>query len=105
MNRKRTKQIVIRMTEEEFSKVKIQVEKSGMKQQEYLIKAITEKPIINTDGIKELVPELKRVGNNLNQLSRNANEGYIVGSSEIAEMQKELGEVWQLLRLLIQKQV
>lgn len=104
MNRKRPKQIVIRMTEEEYAKVKMQVEKSGMKQQEYLTKAIMNKPITNTDGLKELIPELKRVGNNLNQLSRKANEGIVLGNEELSRMQKELGEVWQLLRLLIQKQ-
>ena len=104
MNRSRPKQIVIRMTEEEFAKVKAQVEKSGLKQQDYLIRAITNKPITNTDGLKELVPELKRVGNNLNQLSRKANEGYVIGVEQLEQAQKELSEVWQSLKQFIQKQ-
>ncbi|EKC58987.1 mobilization protein, partial [human gut metagenome] len=33
----------------------------------YIIEALTQSNIVNTDGIKELIPELKRVGNNLNQ--------------------------------------
>lgn len=104
MNRTRPKQIVIRLSEEEFAQVKAQVEKSGMKQQDYLIRAITEKPIYNTDGLKDLVPEIKRVGNNLNQLSRKANEGRVVGVEQLEQTQKELSEVWQLLRQFIQKQ-
>ena len=104
MNRTRPKQIVIRLTEEEFAKVKAQVEKSGMKQQDYLIRAITNKPITNTDGLKELVPEIKRVGNNLNQLSRKANEGYVIGVEQLEQAQKELSEVWQSLKQFIQKQ-
>ena len=104
MNRSRPKQIVIRMTEEEFAKVKAQVEKSGLKQQDYLIRAITNKPITNTDGLKELVPELKRVGNNLNQLSRKANAGYVIGVEQLEQAQKELSEVWQSLKQFIQKQ-
>lgn len=104
MNRTRPKQIVIRLTEEEFAKVKAQVEKSGLKQQDYLIRAITNKPISNTDGLKELVPEIKRVGNNLNQLSRKANEGYVVGVEQLEQAQKELSEVWQSLKQFIQKQ-
>ena len=28
-----------------------------------------------TDGIKELIPELKRIGNNLNQIAKRCNEG------------------------------
>lgn len=104
MNRTRPKQIVIRLTEEEFAKVKAQVEKSGLKQQDYLIRAITNKPISNTDGLKELVPEIKRVGNNLNQLSRKANEGYVIGVEQLEQAQKELSEVWQSLKQFIQKQ-
>ena len=104
MNRTRPKQIVIRMSEEEYAKVKTKVEKSGLKQQDYLIRAITNKPITNTDGLKELIPEVKRVGNNLNQLSRKANEGYVVGVEPLEQIQKELSELWQSLRQYIQKQ-
>lgn len=92
------------MTEDEYDKVKQQIEKSGKKQQEYLIRAITNKPIVNTDGLKELIPEIKRVGNNLNQISRKANEGIVIENGELSQMQKELSKVWQLLSQYIQRQ-
>lgn len=101
MNRTRPKQIVIRMSEEEYALLKTNVAMSGMKQQEYLIKAVTDQPIINTDGLKEVVPEIKRVGNNLNQLTKRANEGNYVTAAEVELMKKELDEVWQLLRQCI----
>lgn len=104
MNRTRPKQMLIRMSEDEYTKVKQQIAKSGMKQQEYLIKSMTNKPITNTDGLKAVIPEIKRVGNNLNQLSRRANEGNQIGKSELAKMQWELNDVWQLLRQFIQMQ-
>lgn len=47
MNRTRSKQLVIRMSEEEYETVKKKVEKSGMRQQEYLIRCFTGKPVIN----------------------------------------------------------
>lgn len=93
------------MSEEEYQKIKKQVEKSGMNQQEYLIKTLLNKPIINTDGLKELIPEIKRVGNNLNQLTRKANEGFVVNTNSLELAQKELNEVWQSLRQFIRKQV
>lgn len=102
MSRTRLKQIVIRMTDEEYETVKKQVAKSGMKQQEYLIKAVTEKPIINTDGVKEIIPELKRIGNNLNQIARRCNEGYEVTHDEVLKQGEEMNEVWLLLRRLVQ---
>lgn len=68
MNRTRPKQIVIRVSEEELAQnKKKKVEQSGKSQQQYIIEALTQSNIVNTDGIKELIPELKRVGNNLNQ--------------------------------------
>ena len=77
MNRARPKQIVIRVSEEELEQIKKKVEKSGKSQQQYIIEALTQKQVINTDGIKEIYPELKRKGNNLNKIARKVYErGY-----------------------------
>ncbi len=46
-----------------------------------------EKQIVNTDGIKELIPELKRIGNNLNQIAKRCNEGGVLPSE--AEVRKQ----------------
>ncbi|MGL5253992.1 MAG: MobC family plasmid mobilization relaxosome protein [Brevinema sp.] len=105
MNRARPKQIVIRMSDEEFEAVKRKVEKSGLKQQEYLIKAITGKPVTNTDGLKEITPELKRIGVNLNQIAKTCNQGHQATYDEIHRIGEELNEVWRLLRQLAQGRV
>ena len=42
---------------------------------EYILSCVLEKQIVNTGGIKELLPELKRIGNNLNQIAKRCNEG------------------------------
>ena len=100
MARTQTKQVVIRMTEADYEKMKRRVEKSGKNQAEYLRQAILKKEIVNTDGMKSLIPELKRIGNNLNQIARSVNEGRPALFAEIQQMEKELGEVWRLLRQL-----
>jgi len=105
MNRTRPKQIVIRLTEKELETVKEKIEKSGMTQQEYLIKAITQKTIYSTEGMKVLLPEIKRIGNNLNQIARSCNEGNQATYHTVKEQGKELNEVWRLLRRLIQGRV
>ena len=104
MNRSRPKQIVIRMSKEEFNTVKIKVEKSGMKQQDYLIKCAIGKAITNTDGLKEFAPEIKRIGVNLNQIAKTCNQGNQATYDEIQSIGEELKEVWQLLRQLTQGQ-
>ncbi|MEG0900308.1 MAG: plasmid mobilization relaxosome protein MobC [Oscillospiraceae bacterium] len=103
--RLRTKQIVIRMTEEEYELIKNKIEQSKMTQQEYLIRVCTGKKIIVIEGIRELTVELKRIGNNLNQLARACNEGRGNCKTEVHEIEKELGGVWQLLRRLAQGRV
>lgn len=104
MNRARPKQIVIRASETEFEKIKKKVEKSKLTQNEYLLKSALNKEIIVVEGLRDLTVELKRIGNNLNQLTRSVNEGKINYSKELSEVNEEMKEVWQLLRQLIQKQ-
>ncbi len=105
MNRARPKQIVIRLSEKEFSAVKKKVAKSGLSQQDYLIKCITQKEIYNTDGLKEILPEVKRIGVNINQIAKNSNTNGIVVATEITKIREDLENLWQLLRQLIQKLV
>jgi hypothetical protein len=107
MNKSRPKQIVIRVSEEELLQIKKKVEQSGIKQQDFLLKAILEKPVTNTDGIKEVMPELKRIGNNLNQIAKQCNEENAVNLRTMAETKKigeELNGVWLSLKQFLQKQ-
>lgn len=105
MNRTRPKQIVIRLSEEELQAVKEKVKESGKSQQEYIIDALTHKQVVNTDGIKELIPELKRQGNNLNQIAKKLNEnGYVDYKQELPNTMKGVREVWQSLKQYLQKQ-
>lgn len=105
MNKKRPKQIIIRATEEEFTKMKKKVEKSKLSQNEYLLKSVLDKDITVIEGLHDFTIELKRIGNNLNQLTRAVHEGKANYSKELSDINGEMKEVWQLLRQLIQKQV
>ena len=65
---------------------------------------VLEKQIVNTDGIKELIPELKRIGNNLNQIAKRCNEGGMLPSeAEVRKHGEELNKVWQSLRRYLQR--
>ena len=104
MNRTRPKQIVIRVSEEELAQIKEKVEQSGKSQQQYIIEALTQSNIVNTDGIKELYPEIKRIGNNLNQIAKALNGTAYYPYNLITQNQKELEKIWQLLKQYLQKQ-
>ena len=105
MNKTRPKQLSFRVNEEEYQKLQERVQESGKNQQEYILSCVLDKKIINTDGIKELIPELKRIGNNLNQIAKRCNEGGVLPSeAEVREQGEELKQVWQLLRRYLQRQ-
>lgn len=98
MPRTNTKQINIRMTKEDSERIKKKVAASGLSQQDFLLRAILNKPIVNTDGLREFSAQLKAIGNNLNQLTRLANAGYPVSSYELAAIREELNNLWLSLK-------
>ena len=104
MSRKNTKQIIIRMTEENFERIKKKVAASGLSQQDFLLRAILNKPIINTDGLKEFSAQLKSIGNNLNQLTRLANMGFHIDRRELSAIREELNNLWLSLKQFTPRQ-
>lgn len=101
--RKRNVQIKFRASEEEAEKIQRKVEQSGKSQQEYILASVLNQSVTNTDGIKELIPELKRVGNNLNQVAKELNGRGYYQYDLITQNQKELMKLWQLLKQYLQE--
>jgi hypothetical protein len=97
MNRKRQKQIVIRLTEQEFSQLKKKVRESGLSQQTFLIKAFSDKKLVNPIILNRLISEISHIGNNLNQIAKRCNSGRTDVLSEVIKIKKELEEEWQQL--------
>lgn len=93
-NRNRNKQIVIRLSDEEYQVYMEQVEKSKLTQNEFFIRCITKKKIIVVDGLKETLTELKRIGVNLNQISKNLNGGIFQNADkELKAIKEEFAKV------------
>lgn len=106
MNKKRPKQITFRASQEEYEIIHKKIKKSGLKQQDFLLNMAMEKEIVFVEGLTELLTEVKRQGNNLNQLTRKLySNGYIDYKNELPKIEKEWEEVWQLLKSYLQKQV
>lgn len=99
-NRKRNKQIKFYVNEKEYEQIKRKVEKSKLKQQEYLIKSALNKKIIVVDGLKEILLELSREGNNLNQIAKKINEGE---QKDIKEIKNKLNNLWDLIEKILKE--
>ncbi|MDC4242849.1 MobC family plasmid mobilization relaxosome protein (plasmid) [Clostridium tertium] len=68
--------------------------------QEYLIKSALNKKIIVIDGLKEILLELSREGNNLNQIAKKINEGE---QKDIKEMKNKLNNLWDLIEKILKE--
>ena len=71
--RKRNISIPIRVTEKELNAIDKQARKAKLDRTNYLIAAGIGKEITIVDGIKDMLPALKRIGNNINQIARKIN--------------------------------
>jgi len=101
MNKTRPKQILIRVSESEFKAIKLKVSESKIKQNEYLLRCLLDKNIIVIDGLREITVELKRIGNNVNQITKSVHQGN--NNPDLSEVNEELKDIWQSLRQLIRR--
>lgn len=67
--RRRPRQVKFWATDEELQLIKKKIEISKLSQQEYLLRSALEKNILVIEGIKELIIELTKEGNELRNLS------------------------------------
>ena len=67
----------------------------------YLRDCALEKPITVIHGADEIAEELRRIGNNVNQIARLVNAGFII-EVNMTETREELKEIWRSLNSLVQ---
>lgn len=103
-NISRPKQMPFRVSEKEKEQILNKISKSKLNQNEYLLKCALDKEIIIIDDLDEIIKQLVRVGNNLNQLTKLSHQGKIFNAErELSEMKGEFEKVWQQLRQLRKK--
>lgn len=99
---KKSARIEMRLTPEEKAEIVKNSIKAKMSISEFLIKTGMEKEIKVVNGLDKISLELRRIGNNINQLTKKANSG-IITCVNLEGVKKELDEIWQLLSSLITK--
>lgn len=90
-----------RATEEEKFIIMKKVDASDLSTSEYLRRCALDKPIIVMEGVDQIAYELRAIGNNLNQITRAVNSGYIQAVN-LQETEEVLGQLWQSLNSLQQ---
>lgn len=96
-NRTRPFAYTFRATDKERQIIDEKLKQSGLTMTEFLIRTITDKPITVVENIGELLTELKRQGNNLNQAVRN----YYYDNDTRAELSECMTKLKELYKSLI----
>ena len=68
----------------------------------YLRDSALDKKIVVINCVDELASELRKIGNNLNQLTRAVNSGYAY-EVDLRETREEVARIWQSLNSLLQE--
>ena len=98
------KKINLRLTEKEKNIIESTAKKCNMTITKFIVSSCLKDKIIIVNGLDKVDSELRRIGNNINQLTRLANEK-IITVVDLKELRMEVNNIWQLLKQLVQKQI
>lgn len=100
-NRKASKQINFRVSEQEYSKLEQSAETLNISVPAFVKKkaqgARVVVPKIKAEDSQEIARQLAKIGGNLNQLAKHANQGGTVDKQSLQELKNEVAQVWQQL--------
>jgi hypothetical protein len=104
MSRKRKNLVGFWLDDNEYLSLKNKISMSGLTCSGYLRKSALDKNITVIPGIRDLIIELKRIGNNLNQITHLANEGSLtILGDNLKNIKEGLKEVWESLAKTLKK--
>lgn len=102
MNTKRQKYMNFRLSDSEYELLQARIKSSGMNTQQYLIRAVLEKPVPNEQLFQELLVEVRKQGVNLNQLARACNSGNVREVEESLQiLLKKQSKLWDAIKVFI----
>lgn len=106
-NRNERRQIKFRVSDNEFERLEQMATEFQMSVPKFCkMKAQGARmrpPKIDREGAFEVARQLRAIGNNVNQLSKRANEGGAVPREELQAIERELKAIWQQFSAAIQK--
>ena len=89
-------EINIRMSKKQKNIIQALAMKSKLSMSEYIIRSSINAKIIVEADKSQYITELRRIGNNINQITRKVNQG-LVKEVNLKDVKEELNNLWQLL--------
>jgi len=105
-NRKRNKQLLLMLTEKEKEQIQENAERSNLGSvSNYARQMLLSGKVVSVDysAIEELTVALNRIGNNINQIARRANEVRSIDPESVNEVKRLEKEIWRLQNSTLSK--
>ena len=99
----KTKRFNFRVSDTMDALIREKAKSAGMSITDYIILCAINKKIINYDGLKELTTQVKKLGNNVNQLLILSRQGKIK-TVNLTATQEELKKIYDLLADKLRRQ-
>jgi hypothetical protein len=96
MPRAKSRILNFRVTEQDHQRIHRRAEKAGLSLSGYLLTMALDGKLIITPGLAEAAHELRKIGNNINQLTRLCHEGKIT-CPDLQGVKQAMEEIWRSL--------
>jgi len=104
MARKRNYPVTVWLDEKELILLKDKVSKTYFYRSDYIRKCSLGKNITVVPGIRDLIIEFKRIGSNLDKITRSVNRGTLtVLGDSLKDIKEDLKIVWGKLAVVMKK--
>ena len=98
--RRRDTTLTIRVTQKEKERIRKNAAKANRSVTDYLVALSLETPIHVAEDVKPLLIELKRIGNNINQITRAVNARGFATKEDIAAITAAQEKIWSITERL-----
>ena len=92
----KSKRLNFRVSDTTDALIRKKAADAGMSITDYIILCAIDKKVINYDGLRELITQIKKLGNNVNQLLILSRQGRI-NTVNLTATQEELQKIYELL--------
>jgi hypothetical protein len=106
MARKRNNPVTLWLNEKELILLKDKISKTPYLRSDYIRRCSLDKNITVIPGIRDLIIEFKKIGSNLNKISRlidNDNGNQIILSNDLEIIKEDLKKAWAKLAVVMRK--
>ena len=94
--------MILRLDDCEYKKFKDNLNKTGMKQREYIFNLVTQQPIFQIHELDEVEEQIRKIGVNINQIAKRANCSDEVLQDDLKLIMKE--QIKEMVHMIIQKE-